>query len=113
MNDPLGNMVRKARLAHGLTQEQLAELIGIDQRTILNIENHKGNPKFEILFPLIRALKIDPSEIFYPELQEGTPALGQLRALLSDCSADEAATLVAVCRSLLPTLRMQRDPSHD
>ncbi len=108
MNDSLGKVVRKARLAHGLTQEQLAELIGIDQRTILNIENHKGNPKFELLFPLIRTLKIDPSEIFYPELQDSKPALHQLQALLSDCSEDEAQDLLALCQSALPIFQARK-----
>lgn len=44
-------------------------MIDIDARTVLNIENYKGNPKMEVLFPLIRALKIDPNLIFYPERQ--------------------------------------------
>lgn len=113
MNKSLGKAVRKARLAQNLTQGQLAERIGIDQRTVLNIENHKGNPKFEVLFPLIRALKIDPNEVFYPELQEENPALHQLQALISDCSQDEAAALVAVCQALLPTLRAQHDPASE
>ncbi len=108
MNDSLGKVVRKARLARGLTQEQLAELIGIDQRTILNIENHKGNPKFELLFPLVRTLKIDPSEIFYPELQDNKPSLRQLQALLADCSEDEAQDLLALCQSALPIFRARK-----
>ncbi|MBS5432901.1 MAG: helix-turn-helix transcriptional regulator [Firmicutes bacterium] len=39
----------------GLSQAQLADKPHIDARTILNIENGKGNPKLEILYPLIRA----------------------------------------------------------
>lgn len=108
MNKSLGKAVRKARLAQNLTQGQLAERIGIDQRTVLNIENHKGNPKFEVLFPLIRALKIDPNEVFYPELQEENPALHQLQALVSDCSEDEARDLLALCQSALPIFRAKK-----
>lgn len=105
MNDSFGKAVRKARLAHNLTQEQLAERVGIDRQTISNIENHKGNPKFEILFPLIRTLKITPSEIFYPEFQEENPGLHQLRALLADCTKEEAENLVAMSKARLPILR--------
>ena len=44
----------------------------IDVRTVMNIENHKANPKMEVLYPLIRALRIDARTIFNPELQRET-----------------------------------------
>ena len=82
----LSESVRRARKEMGLSQAQLADQIGIDARTILNIENGKGNPKMEILYPLIRALKIDSTEIFYPELQRENAPLKQLEILMHDCS---------------------------
>ena len=45
----LGNAVRSARRTQNLSQEALAEKIGVCKRTILDIENNTGNPKFEIL----------------------------------------------------------------
>ena len=51
-----------------LTQDSVAERVAIDLCKIINIENYNGNSKMEVLFPLIRALHIDPWEIFYPEL---------------------------------------------
>lgn len=42
---PLGDAVKRARGRSGLTQSQVADLADIDVRTILNIENYKGNPK--------------------------------------------------------------------
>ena len=65
-SQPLGDAVKKARGELGLTQNQVADQIDVDVRTVMNIENYKGNPKMEILFPLIRALKIDSREIFHP-----------------------------------------------
>ena len=62
---PLGDVIRLARETQELTQAQVAAMIDIDARTVLNIENYKGNPKMEILYPLIRTLKIDPNLIFY------------------------------------------------
>ena len=41
---PLGNVVKAARTKLGLTQGSVADAIHIDDRTILNIENYKGNP---------------------------------------------------------------------
>ena len=61
---PLGDSVKRARGKLGLTQNEVADLIDIDVRTVLNIENYKGNPKLHILYPLIRFLKIDAREVF-------------------------------------------------
>jgi ribosome-binding protein aMBF1 (putative translation factor) len=38
----LADAVREARTKLGLSQEQLAEILGFDSRTILNIENGRG-----------------------------------------------------------------------
>lgn len=62
---PLGDAVKRARAELGFTQNQVAEAADIDVRTVLNIENYKGNPKMEVLFPLVRVLKMDSREIFY------------------------------------------------
>ena len=42
---PLGDAVKRARGELNLTQRQVADRIEVDVRTILNIENYKGNPK--------------------------------------------------------------------
>ena len=47
----LGSAVKQARDNLGYTQARVAELADIDVRTVLNIENFKGNPKLEVLYP--------------------------------------------------------------
>lgn len=78
----LGDVIKRARGKLGLTQNEVADAADIDVRTVLNIENYKGNPKMEVLYPLVRALKIDAREIFNPEIQRESPALRQLRLLI-------------------------------
>ena len=94
----LGTVIRKAREEQGLSQASLAEKLGIDVRTIINIENFRGNPKFEVLYPLITALRIPADRIFYP----GSDAIGdakqQLFWELHNCSESEA-------RAILPAVR--------
>ena len=68
---PLGDAVKRARGKSGLTQKEVADMADVDVRTVLNIENYKGNPKMEVLYPLVRALKIDAREIFNPEIRRG------------------------------------------
>lgn len=102
---PLGDTVKRARGRLNLTQNEVADAINVDVRTVLNIENYKGNPKMEVLFPLIRFLKIDAREIFYPELHRESPELRQLRLMIEDCSEDEAAVIIPVFQSILSALR--------
>ena len=102
---PLGDTVKLARTRLKLTQYEIAELIDVDSRTILNIENYKGNPKMEVLYPLIRTLKIDAREIFTPEILRDSPSLRQLRILIEDCNEQEAAAIIPVVQAILEVLR--------
>lgn len=102
---PLGDAVKRARGKSELSQRQVADKLAIDVRTVLNIENYKGNPKMTILFPLIRALNMDAREIFYPEMQRESPALRQLRLLIESCTEEEAAALIPVFQAFLNAIR--------
>ena len=101
----LGNVVKQARLAQKVTQLEVAERIQADERTILNIEHYKGNPKMEILWALIRALGIDANAVFYPEKAHESNDLHRLQQLLNDCSDEELSMLLSICESVLSAFR--------
>ena len=101
----LGDTVKRARGKLNMTQSEVASSANIDVRTVLNIENYKGNPKLEVLYPLVRKLNIDSNELFYPELQRDSPAINQLRLLVEQCTEDEAVTLIPILQSVLSALR--------
>ena len=101
----LGDVMKAARLKLGLTQGQLAEQADVDVRTVLNIENYKGNPKMEVLFPLIRALRLDSNTIFFPEQESEDPCIFQLHRLLSECADEEIKILLPICETVLTVFR--------
>ena len=101
----LADAIKKARLELGLTQEQVAEKSGTDVRTIINMEQGRGNPKLETLFPLIQTLKMDAREIFDVAPKLDAPSIRHLRLLIDDCSEEEAATLLSVMEFVLTALR--------
>lgn len=107
----LGTVIRKAREDQGLSQASLAEKLGIDVRTIINIENFRGNPKFEVLYPLVTTLRIPADKIFYP----GSDALGdakqQLLWELRSCSEKEANALLPAIRYITELIRNNRADS--
>ena len=102
---PLGDTVKKARKKMGLTQNQVAVLTNSDERTIMNIENYKANTTMEVLYPLIRILRIDPRDIFCPEMGKESPTHYQLQLIINDCSEEEAAALIPVCQAVISALR--------
>ena len=104
----LGDAVRSARKSLGLTQSEAADRANIDGRTILNIENYRGNPQMEILYPLIRALKIDPTAIFYPEANRESESVTQFQIFLSQCSDEEMRLLLPVCETVLSVFRSRQ-----
>lgn len=103
----LGDAVRSARLRLGYTQTDIAERIGVDVKTILNIEKYKGNPRTELLFLLIRELELDPIQIFYPEQYHTLDTTRRLKTLLSDCTEEEIKMIIPILEAILTSIRSQ------
>lgn len=101
----LGNVVRAKRKSKHLSQEALAEKIGVCKRTIIDIENNAGNPKFEILYPLVRELNLPLYQVFYPEVPENFELRNVIMQELSDCSDYEMKVILSVVKSLRYTLK--------
>ena len=103
----LGNAVRTTRKNKHLSQEALAEKIGVCKRTIIDIENFTGNPKFEILCPLVRELDLPLYQVFYPESTVNPELKNMLLKEISDCSDYEMKVILSVVRSLKNTLQTE------
>lgn len=102
---PMGEAVKAAREKAHFTQSYVSEMIGVDTRTVLNIENGNGNPTMEKLYPLVRLCSIDPRSFFYPEMALEDPERTELRLLLETCTKQEAAALIPIMRAVLDALR--------
>ena len=83
VSEKLAAVVQAARIAHGLTQEELAETIGVTGKSISNIERGVANPEFESIYLLFRFLGIDANAIFYPERNDVDTMLKQFQRLLA------------------------------
>lgn len=59
----------------------------------------------KVLYPLVRALKIDAREIFNPEMEREDPSISRLRLTIETCSEAEAAVLIPVADAVLNALR--------
>jgi len=105
----LGSVVRATRKSRNLSQEALAERLGVCKRTIIDIEKNTGNPKFELLCMLVRELDLPLYQVFYPETSENLEIKSVLLKELSECSDYEMKIILSVVKSLRDTLKKERD----
>ena len=101
----LGDVVRTTRKSRHLSQEALAERIGVCKRTIIDIESNTGNPKFEVLYPLVRELDLPLYQVFYPNVEENSELKNVLIQEVSSCSEYEMMVILSVVKSLRGSLR--------
>jgi putative transcriptional regulator len=65
---PLKNQIRRLRFEHGeMTQQQLAERVGVTRQTIIALEGGKYTPSLLLAFRLARAFATDIEGVFQYE----------------------------------------------
>jgi len=57
--------IKELRARYNLTQEQLADKIGVRRETILFIESGKYNPSLKLAFQIAKELESKVDEIFF------------------------------------------------
>ena len=62
---PLRNRIKVERARHDLTQEQLAELVGVTRKTINTVETGKFVPSTVLALRLARVLQTQVEDLFY------------------------------------------------
>lgn len=63
-SNEMKNKLKVFRAIHDLTQENLAEKVGVTRQTINAIEKSKYNPSLELAFKLARLFDVKIEDIF-------------------------------------------------
>lgn len=63
-NVELKTRIKEYRVKKGLTQEELAKLVGVRRETIVYLEKGKYNPSLKLAFQIARALEASVEELF-------------------------------------------------
>lgn len=66
----LGSALWRARKARGLTQEQLAEAMGVSPAHIQHIESGNRKPSIPLLFQIAKRLDFSLDSLVFPEYPE-------------------------------------------
>jgi putative transcriptional regulator len=66
------NRIRVLRAEHEMTQEQLAELVGVTRNTIISIEKDKYCPSLKLGYRISRIFGVGIDDVFtYEEEKDG------------------------------------------
>ena len=64
-NPPISNNIRKLRFNHDeMTQQALADKVGVTRQTIVAIEQAKYSPSLELAFRIARVFNLPLEEVF-------------------------------------------------
>lgn len=99
---PLGQAIKKAREARGITREQLAEMLDYAPRHIQSIENEGQHPSLQLFIQLITMFGISVDQFFFSE--DDTKANLQRQRMdgtLSLLNEKELTVVEATARALL------------
>jgi len=68
--EAMKNKLKVFRAMHNLTQEQLADKIGVSRQTVIAIESNKYLPSLGLAFKIARLFKVKVEDIFIREGKE-------------------------------------------
>ena len=80
----MGRRVKTARLKRGLTQEDLAAVIGITPTHISHIENGKGGGSLDTFIAIMNTLDLTPNELFCGVVEDVKMPLHAFVALVNN-----------------------------
>ena len=98
---PMGLAIKKAREKKGMTQEQLADIIGRDTRTVMYHENDDQHPSLDIFYQLATMFDLSVDEYFYPDMSTDEAAKKRINILLNSLSESELRLVEGIINAII------------
>ena len=95
----IGQQIRKYRKAHGLSQEALAEQIGISVTHMSHIETGNTKLSLPVFVDLARALDVPADDLLEETPSRRSTALNELEQLLDSCNAQQLRIIADVAKA--------------
>lgn len=100
----LGLRIREYRRINSLTQEQLANQLGICSRSVIALERGMGNPRLDILQKISQNLGISLDSLITGQEPSAGSKYRQLMQELSLCTESEMEIMYPVIHQLILSL---------
>lgn len=100
---PIGQAIKKAREARGMTREQLSGIIGFAPRHLQAIENEGQYPSIELFIQLITMFDVSVDEYIFPNKEvKKSSVRRRLDARLDELDDRELSVIEATVTSASP-----------
>lgn len=98
---PIGQAIKKAREAKGVTREQLAEIVDYSARHLQSVENEGQHPSFELFIQLITMFDVSVDPLIFPDKKiEKSSVRRRLETLLDKLDDKELTVIEATANGL-------------
>lgn len=102
----IGKRIRKARRDRQMTQEQLAEIIGVGTTHISHIETGNTIASMKLFVAIVDALEVSADDLLRDNLARAKEAfIGEIFEELGDCSEEEVRFMADMIRAMKTGLR--------
>lgn len=102
----IGARIRAVRTEKKLSQEQLAEAVGIGASHLSHIETGSGTASLETIIQIINALDCSADELLCIEVKKAKPFLNSwLSEIVADCDPTETKLITDTVIALKSSLR--------
>lgn len=109
----IGKRGKIARIKAEMTQEQLAERIGISPTHLSNIETGTTHVSLMVIVKLANALSVTVDDLLCDSLVKATPQIERdIADLLKDCNEYEIRMVRDISQALIETLRRDANFRH-
>lgn len=96
---PIGQAIKKAREARGMTREQLSGIIGYAPRHIQSIENEGKYPSIELFIQLIQMFDVSVDEYIFPNKEVKKSSVRRRLDAQLDNLDDKELSVIVHCHS--------------
>lgn len=107
----IGQRVRAFRRAQDLSQEELAEKIGISITHMSHIETGNTKLSLSVFFRLSQALGVGMDDLLREGSSDRSARLLELEEVLAGCDAEQSRIILEVARATRTALRRNRSSS--
>ena len=99
----LGQAIKSARTAAGMTREQLGAKLNLAPRYILSLENEGQHPSLQVLYELVTLFDISVDEFFFEKKLERSTLRRQVDGLIDVISERDLPIIEATARGIIET----------
>jgi len=102
----VGKRIQEQRLQKNITQERLAEMVGLSVPHLSGIENGKTRFSFQAILRIANALEFSMDKLLCGSLVQGKIVMqNEFADLLADCTVEEAGVILDMVKTLKKSLR--------